>query len=551
MPPIIGIDLGTTQCRAAYFDGKLPRIIPNDRGLRQTPSAVSFPKQGKILIGESALEGKLLRPENTVTNAKFYLGKDKQYLIHGQYYRPEAICALLLCKIKEDASRFLGEEIGQAVLTVPAHFSHAARKALQKAGKMAGLEVMRILNEPTASALCWAVLREEKKHLLVYDLGGGTIDVSLLAKQGRRYRVLATSGSDYPGGLVFNQLIREEVLKDLPEARKKHFSADPYFSWQLDQLIEKVKKELTFKNSGEISIPCLDIKGEMLQFKKTIERGRFEKLIKKPVEQTLRLIKQTLKDSGIKAKQVDLVLAVGGSSRIPYVRKQLERIFPGKLASLKGPDEMVAQGAALSAALISGDLRDVRFEDINPRALGVEIEGGRFMPIIPRNSPLPVARSRVFTTVSQSQTQAEIHILQGNSPKAAENESLGRIFLSELAAENSKDPRIEVLFQIDGNGLFHIRAQDLYSLKASEMRHNLAFSLKDVKQGKNTLAERVIFLLNFIQETELSEKKDLFPVFKNISQKSKAALQKADQKALFECRIALEALKLEIEKRTD
>ena len=462
MAKIIGIDLGTTNSCVSVIEGGEPVVIPNAEGARTTPSVVAFSKDGERMVGNVAKRQAITNPERTISSIKRHMGSDYKVNIDGKAYTPQEISAIILQKLKTDAESYLGEKVTEAVITVPAYFTDAQRQATKDAGKIAGLDVKRIINEPTAAALAFGIDKEEDQKVMVYDLGGGTFDVSIIEMGDGVQEVLATAGNNRLGGDDFDKKVMDWIVSEFRKTNGIDLSNDKMAMQRVKEAAEKAKIDLSGMTTAQISLPFItqDATGPK-HLEMTLSRAQFNQMTADLVEKTMGPVRQAMQDSGLSMNDIDKVLLVGGSTRIPAVQEAIEK-FSGK-KPFKGinPDECVAMGAALQGGVLGGDVKGLLLLDVTPLSLGIETMGGVNTVIIERNTTIPTKKSQIFSTAADNQTSVEVHVLQGERQFAKDNKTLGMFHLDGILPARRGVPQIEVTFDIDANGIVHVSAKDL------------------------------------------------------------------------------------------
>ena len=542
MAKIIGIDLGTTNSCVSVIEGGEAVVIPNAEGARTTPSVVAFSKTGERMVGQVAKRQAVSNPTRTISSIKRHMGTDHKESIDGKSYSPQEISAMILQKLKTDAEAYLGEKVSEAVITVPAYFTDAQRQATKDAGKIAGLEVKRIINEPTAAALAYGLDKEGEQKIMVYDLGGGTFDVSILEIGDGIVEVLATAGDTRLGGDDFDQRVMDYLVAEFKKAEGIDLSADKVAAQRLKEAAEKAKIELSGMTSTNVNLPYItaDATGPK-HLDVTLTRAKFNELTADLVERTMKPVRQSLSDAGLKPSDLDKVLLVGGSTRIPAVQEAVKGIT-GK-EGFKGinPDECVALGAAIQGGVLTGDVKDVVLLDVTPLSLGIETMGGVFTRLIDRNTTIPTRKSQIFSTAADGQTSVEVHVLQGEREMAAYNKTLGNFQLGGIAPAPRGVPQIEVTFDIDANGIVKVSAKDLGTGKEANISITASTNLsqedidKAVREAEQYAAEdkarkEDVETHNAAEQTIYQTEKTLNELGDKIDASEKASVQAAVDK---------------------
>ena len=541
MSKVIGIDLGTTNSCVAVIENGEPTVIPSSEGARTTPSVVGFAKNGERLVGQVAKRQAITNHDRTVVSIKRDMGTNKKVKIDDKEYSAPEISAMILQKLKSDAESYLGEPVTQAVITVPAYFSDSQRQATKDAGKIAGLEVLRIINEPTAAALAYGLDKDKDQKIMVYDLGGGTFDVSILDIGDGVFEVLATAGNNRLGGDDFDQRIIDYLVSEFKKDSGIDLSGDNMAMQRLKEAAEKAKIELSSTPTANINLPFItaDATGPK-HMDITLTRAKFEELIGDLVEATVGPVNQAMKDSGLTFDKLDKILLVGGSTRVPLVQETVKRLTGKEPYKGINPDECVAVGAAIQAGVLTGDVKGLVLLDVTPLSLGIETYGGVFTKLIDRNTTIPTKKSQIFSTAADGQTSVEVHVLQGEREIAAYNKTLGRFSLTGIPPAPRGVPQIEVTFDIDANGIVHVTAKDMATNNEQKIAITASSNLseeeidKAVKEAEAHAAEDK----KKKEEVEVRNNADSFVYNTEKTLKELEGKISADEKAKVESEIA-------------
>jgi molecular chaperone DnaK len=501
---ILGIDLGTTNSCMSIMEGGKAVVIPNAEGGRTTPSVVAFTKDGERLVGSLAKRQSITNHQNTIISVKRSMGTEKKFNLNGKNFSPQEISAMILQKLKSDAEAYLGEEIKKAVITVPAYFNDAQRQATKDAGTIAGLEVLRIINEPTASALAYGIDKEEDKTVLVYDLGGGTFDVSILTLGDGVFEVKSTAGNNHLGGDDFDKLVTDFLVEEFKKKEGIDLTKDPMAMQRLRDASENAKIELSQKQKTNVNLPYITTDSSGPKFLDIdLNKSKFEQLIGNLVESTIGPVKQALSDAGMTPADIDHVLLVGGSTRVPLVQQKVKDILGKEPDKGINPDECVAVGAAIQGGVLGGETSDIVLLDVAPLTLSIETLGGIATPIIDRNTTIPTKKSQVFSTAADNQTSVEIHVVQGERKLAADNFTLGKFMLTGIPPAPRGIPQIEVTFDIDANGIIHVSAKDLGTSNEQKI------TIKGSKKLSDDEIERMVDDAKKFEEEDNKKKEEI------------------------------------------
>jgi molecular chaperone DnaK len=547
MSGIIGIDLGTTNSAASFMEDGEARVIPNDRGSRLTPSIVAFTESGELLVGEAAKNQAMINAEATIRSVKRKMGSTEMLALRGKTYTPQELSAFILKKIKRDSEEFFGSEVRDAVISVPAYFTEKQRRATQEAGRLAGLTVRRIINEPTAAALAYAATVTENRHVLVYDLGGGTFDVTVLRSDGKTFSVLSTCGDNRLGGDDFDRILFDKISKEFTEKSGMDIGGDPILSQQLMEQVERAKIELSSRESALVALPFIGGDRKAVHLSHSLNRSELNDLIRPLIERTIDLSRQAVREAEV---EIDTLIFSGGSSRIPLVHELMEEEFHVPPEGRINPDEVVARGSAVQASLLeaedSGRENVLSFRDVTPLPLGVEIEGGNFQCVVKKNTPVPAEGRQIFTTIADKQQSVEVHVIQGLEKTASENTSLGRFLLSGIREAARGEPKIEVTFKIDVDGILRVFARDLETGVKQSVTISREKGTDEEFLSDETIRMNLQSLIQRVKEMGETSQSDIDGRFKRdiraILKEAEGTLEKKRREDMLESKVALETV---------